>query len=63
LLTIDRLGVVVVVVVVVVLCDWPCRSPQVPDFKLKVKSGITMVADGGVKVRVELDKDYATMKA
>jgi hypothetical protein len=35
---------------------------QVPDFKLKVKSGITMVADGGVKVRVELDKDYATMK-
>jgi hypothetical protein len=34
---------------------------QVPGFKLKVKSGITMVADGGVKVRVEADKDYATM--
>lgn len=32
-----------------------------PDFKLKLKSGITMVADGGVRVRVELDKEYETM--
>jgi hypothetical protein len=34
----------------------------VPGFKLKVKSGITMVADGGVKVRVEEDHEYAAMQ-
>jgi hypothetical protein len=46
---------------VVVLTLPRFASWQVPGFKLKVKSGITMVADGGVKVRVEEDKDYATM--
>ena len=37
--------------------------PQDPGFKLKLKSGITMVSSNGVKVRVERDNEYATMKA
>eukprot|EP00624_Nannochloropsis_granulata_P007377 evm.model.NODE_7421_length_28612_cov_28.772577.8 len=31
-----------------------------PSFKLKLKSGITMVSSNGVKVRVERDMDYAS---
>lgn len=37
-------------------------TPQDPSFKLRLKSGITMVSENGVKVRVERDTEYATMK-
>ena len=45
-------------------CDRPANYvPQDPSFKLRLKSGITMVSENGVKVRVERDTEYATMKA
>lgn len=43
----------------------PCtttKQKQDPSFKLRLKSGITMVSENGVKVRVERDTEYATMK-
>lgn len=40
----------------------PPTTKQDPSFKLRLKSGITMVSENGVKVRVERDTEYATMK-
>lgn len=40
----------------------PPPKKQDPSFKLRLKSGITMVSENGVKVRVERDTEYATMK-
>ena len=37
----------------------PPKKQEEPSFKLKLKSGITLVSSNGVKVRVIRDEDYA----